>query len=583
MERTKVPSSLSAETPIRGNKGGRFRGRGREGRRGRGRNSSLNRHVQKERLPVVGHENENSSSSAERLFTAHASSITTANATTDLTAAFVSLKIDSQIVAQEQVQPIVWCNNKPSDCRIDNNSSDSQHQTILFDDWEATRAIYADSQCGSRGSLGRMIVLRFLHSPRFTFLRPISHDMSSYRVWTLPREQHPTFQLEFEYANTTFDSLPRNVKVTLLNRYPHSWPADEELGWLEWLNNNAQVCLRDETAMSYSVCAWLENHAMDYFDLLYERDGYFLIQFQDRGPTFYDIETVVVSNGRMVRHSVNRRTEIVNVDTLFPDPNQTTEGMIHPFVLQKERWQPEQCKICLDSYLMENMERTPCGHSFCLECLSMHLSVKVKDIYTHRDNPFRCPDCSQGLEIIQFVKKYLHEDQMERVRTWYKDLKFPRCNSLPDCIYKSCSAKGSMRKKTIDSSVICCDKCRRLWCEWCLKRILLPDGHMDSECDAAACIMFCQRYLAASDKAKARCELKWPFIQLYAKARIENDSAEAWLKQGGGQACPVCKMGVQRDEGCFHIHCTCGAHFCYECGTELFYPFYGTHHCWERE
>jgi hypothetical protein len=26
----------------------------------------------------------------------------------------------------------------------------------------------------------------------------------------------------------------------------------------------------------------------------------------------------------------------------------------------------------------------------------------------------------------------------------------------------------------------------------------------------------------------------------------------------------------------------CATHFCYECGTELFPPFYGTHHCWEE-
>jgi hypothetical protein len=49
-----------------------------------------------------------------------------------------------------------------------------------------------------------------------------------------------------------------------------------------------------------------------------------------------------------------------------------------------------------------------------------------------------------------------------------------------------------------------------------------------------------------------------------------------------GQRCPNCQTGVERIEGCFHMKCpTCATHFCYECGTELFPPYYGTHLRWE--
>lgn len=34
------------------------------------------------------------------------------------------------------------------------------------------------------------------------------------------------------------------------------------------------------------------------------------------------------------------------------------------------------------------------------------------------------------------------------------------------------------------------------------------------------------------------------------------------------QMCPQCKKMIEKTEGCNHIACSCGAHFCYECGRE---------------
>jgi hypothetical protein len=88
--------------------------------------------------------------------------------------------------------------------------------------------------------------------------------------------------------------------------------------------------------------------------------------------------------------------------------------------------------------------------------------------------------------------------------------------------------------------------------------------------------------LAASDEAKNRCLEKWPFMQVYAKSRVPDPEAIQWIKQHG-QVCPGCQTGIERSEGCFHMSCKCGTHFCYECGEQIFYPFYGTHKCWERQ
>ena len=64
----------------------------------------------------------------------------------------------------------------------------------------------------------------------------------------------------------------------------------------------------------------------------------------------------------------------------------------------------------------------------------------------------------------------------------------------------------------------------------------------------------------------------------------QHDGAAVQYILENGQRCPNCTQAVERIEGCFHMKCpTCATHFCYECGTEIFPPYYGTHHCWEEE
>jgi len=83
-----------------------------------------------------------------------------------------------------------------------------------------------------------------------------------------------------------------------------------------------------------------------------------------------------------------------------------------------------------------------------------------------------------------------------------------------------------------------------------------------------------------NSKIKTACETKWPWLREYAAARYVEDSIINWVKNNASM-CPGCRTGIERLEGCFHMNCTlCGTHFCYECGKELFPPFYGTHHCW---
>ena len=80
-------------------------------------------------------------------------------------------------------------------------------------------------------------------------------------------------------------------------------------------------------------------------------------------------------------------------------------------------------------------------------------------------------------------------------------------------------------------------------------------------CDVAACIpcavawhdhLTCQQY------------------QHWRKENAQGDSALQELAQREGwKDCPRCKLYIERSEGCNHLTCTCGTHFCYLCGVVL--------------
>jgi hypothetical protein len=293
-----------------------------------------------------------------------------------------------------------------------------------------------------------------------------------------------------------------------------------------------------------------------------------------------------------------------------------------------------RCPICLEeSMLYSNGVVLPyCQHYCCRDCFKMYLRFKVQDIKQHRTNPFLCPVESCKLELpMGYCKQFLSDEDIEAAKAWYKDLKNPPCWSLDRCLRtKTCGAVGSMRRrkgvvsidgttkttkgstKNMSSSslsldhLVYCESCETTWCELCLVRVYddfeykpvrtnkkqlsqkdkAQEDHTISNhkynCQPQSILRFCRRYMAATNDIKEVCEAKYPWIASYSQF-CQHDGAALLYILENGQRCPNCSNGVERIEGCFHMKCpTCATHFCYECGTELFAPFYGTHHCWEE-
>jgi Zinc finger, C3HC4 type (RING finger) len=424
---------------------------------------------------------------------------------------------------------------------------------------------------------------------------PYDHQKPRYKFWTLPPESATgESSLKFRVVfwcdpsqSDDDDASYSRLDVSLLSEYPHSFPRAAKTKWLQWLQKAAFQMLQEEQ-ISYSVCVFIENHALDYFQTLYQNEieNQTLICFDDEGPAFYNVPTLISATGGKRLHALQRHYPNGKCETFYDTSKLTVRErtMIVSILLKWREWLPIECPICFDTVCAKDATICPCDHGFCKSCLTTYLRIKAKELNTENPtNPFICPinACRRGMKIVGFVKPFLSRDLMDEVRAWYKDIKNPPCYSLPGCMKKGCKGTG-LRKEAVDNFMIFCEECQGRWCELCLQRAPMGKQHEDTpHCKMDVCQQFCERYLAASDEAKALCETKYPWIKLYANARVHDHTIVLWI-QANGQVCPGCKTGIERAEGCFHMSCGCGTHFCYECGDQIFPPYYGTHHCWEN-
>ncbi|KAL5537129.1 hypothetical protein ACEPAF_952 [Sanghuangporus sanghuang] len=106
-------------------------------------------------------------------------------------------------------------------------------------------------------------------------------------------------------------------------------------------------------------------------------------------------------------------------------------------------------------------------------------------------------------------------------------------------------------------------------------------------CSNAQCARFLgSRQRKAVSKTCRACKIETcalctaPAHSSGQKCKIDKDLRKA-LKLGqhyGWQRCPRCRQLVERNDGCYHMSCRCGAQFCYLCAGN-----WGHCKCWQRK
>ncbi|GFP94507.1 probable E3 ubiquitin-protein ligase rnf217 [Phtheirospermum japonicum] len=203
-----------------------------------------------------------------------------------------------------------------------------------------------------------------------------------------------------------------------------------------------------------------------------------------------------------------------------------------PTKLDNDIDQKSFCEICLENKdIWQMFANDTCSHSFCYECTSAHISVKIQD----QAKEIACPavNCHHVLNRDE-CRLMISNDTLVQ---WDESL----CMSLiPEsqklyCPFRDCSAM-LVNDSGETVTQIHCLVCSRAFCAECR----VP-WHSEFSCKE--------------------------FQKLNGGKRGEDDKIVRVLaKKKNWQKCPKCKMYVEKVEGCVHITCRCSYEFCYRCG-----------------
>ncbi|CAL5004071.1 unnamed protein product [Urochloa decumbens] len=195
----------------------------------------------------------------------------------------------------------------------------------------------------------------------------------------------------------------------------------------------------------------------------------------------------------------------------------------------------EICKICLDHVSPSDVLRASsgCTHAFCAACLARYISAKVQEGISG----VKCPgeDCGSLLDP-ELCQGILSREAFE---AWCAAL----CRSMVlgwstkvcYCPFNDCS-EIMVDDRGGENPESECLVCRRLFCAQC--RVPWHAG--------VSCLQYMQ--LAPEDRRKEDLLV------------LEMANGNRWTR------CPRCKFIVERHDGCAHMTCRCGFHFCYACG-----------------
>ncbi|MED6198521.1 hypothetical protein PIB30_067142 [Stylosanthes scabra] len=203
---------------------------------------------------------------------------------------------------------------------------------------------------------------------------------------------------------------------------------------------------------------------------------------------------------------------------------------------QSHDYHPVLCAICMDSKpVQEIFSNQNCNHSFCVDCIARYVAAKIQENISQVKCPE--PNCIGILEP-QNCRPIIPKQVFER---WENAL----CENLVlatserfYCPFKDCSAMmvndDGDGDEVLTSSE--CPHCHRLFCAQC--KVPWHDG------------VECGEFMSLNEDERDKEDL---LVMNLAKAK-------RWRR------CSKCRIYVEKNEGCSHISCRCGHHFCYACG-----------------
>ncbi|KAF5362190.1 hypothetical protein D9756_002178 [Leucocoprinus leucothites] len=186
------------------------------------------------------------------------------------------------------------------------------------------------------------------------------------------------------------------------------------------------------------------------------------------------------------------------------------------------------CPICYDT--VSQPIEISCNHIYCSSCLR-HYILSTLDNHSF---PLKCmgddATCNHPFSL-PLIKRFLPPQRFEQLMTAAFTSHIDKNpETFRYCITPDCS---QVYRVTVLPHELQCPSCFYEICTACH-----VEGHAGMTC-------------------AEKCQHKNPEEQ----ERL----LEAWANQNNVKRCPSCRVWVEKIEGCHHISCKCGTHFCWIC------------------
>lgn len=193
---------------------------------------------------------------------------------------------------------------------------------------------------------------------------------------------------------------------------------------------------------------------------------------------------------------------------------------------------PCNCPVC-DEPIADPAQLAwlTCEHAFCQDCWSQYLNLKISE-EGQRAGLVVCmsPRCPTPVDEGHVARLVSPEKYNKYMRFMLED--FVNQNKLLTwCPFPGCEKAIKIPSADLRGSVQCPDH-KPWWCFWC----------------------------KAASHQPATCGMQ----KAWEKKCSDDSETANWLNSHT-KDCPTCHKATEKNGGCNHISCTCGAHWCWMC------------------
>ncbi|KAL4472723.1 hypothetical protein ABPG74_018672 [Tetrahymena malaccensis] len=279
-----------------------------------------------------------------------------------------------------------------------------------------------------------------------------------------------------------------------------------------------------------------------------------------------------------------KRSFVLTIQQEINNPNKKYLNKQKQKADQDDFEEEEACLICLE---IKNLQRFSCGCLFCKECIQNFFLTQTQEFQSTK--PLACPnhqdqpasikliasifDPQQFQELIQLRIDHSVESMIDQISQKQNYIRCPsvNCNQFFQRIYfqeqKSeellSDAFNSTNSETLEE--IPMQKLSSKTNEQLFQNVenwgIAPNRVKCYGCFQEYCLISSGKYLETPEKQIHSTHKESTCEEYFKQLQLDQEN----LKGIEFITCPKCNFKATKGEGCNHISCKCGAHYCAKC------------------